>query len=230
VSTSSSPPSGANFDQFHADLTSGELLRSGVRVPIQGQPFQVLCLLLEAEGKVVTREELRQVLWPEDTFVDFELGVNTAVKKLRQALEDSADHPEFIETLPRYGYRFMIPVGWMTGNGDEISPPSAVQPTGHTDHHPNWLKVGAGILLGAILAVAFVFAYIRWRPSADQFPLTSVPITALPGLEVAPTFSPDVTQIAFAWSDPASGSKGFDLNSKVVGSENMVRLTHHPSQ
>jgi DNA-binding winged helix-turn-helix (wHTH) protein len=161
VSTSSSPPSGANFDQFHADLTSGELLRSGVRVPIQGQPFQVLCLLLEAEGKVVTREELRQVLWPEDTFVDFELGVNTAVKKLRQALEDSADHPEFIETLPRYGYRFMIPVGWMTGNGDEISPPSAVQPTGHTDHHPNWLKVGAGILLGAILAVAFVFAYIR---------------------------------------------------------------------
>jgi len=95
-----SPATGASFDQFQVDLTSGELLRSGVRVPIQGHPFQVLRLLLEAEGKVVTREELRQVLWPEDTFVDFELGVNTAVKKLRQALEDSADHPKFIETLP----------------------------------------------------------------------------------------------------------------------------------
>jgi DNA-binding winged helix-turn-helix (wHTH) protein len=86
VSTPSSSPSAANFDQFHADLTSGELLRSGVRVPIQGHPFQVLRLLLEAEGKVVTREELRQVLWPKDTFVDFELGVNTAVRKLRQAV------------------------------------------------------------------------------------------------------------------------------------------------
>jgi DNA-binding winged helix-turn-helix (wHTH) protein len=124
VSTSCSPPSAANFDQFHVDLTSGELLRSDVRVPIQGQPFQVLRLLLEAEGKVVTRDELRQVLWPQDTFVDFELGVNTAVKKLRQALEDSADHPKFIETLPKYGYRFMIPVEWMTGNGDGVSLPT----------------------------------------------------------------------------------------------------------
>jgi DNA-binding winged helix-turn-helix (wHTH) protein len=73
-----------------------------------------------------------------------ELGVNTAVKKLRQALEDSADHPKFIETLPRYGYRFMIPVEWMTGNGDKISPPSAVQPIGHTDHHPNCPRSGQG--------------------------------------------------------------------------------------
>jgi DNA-binding winged helix-turn-helix (wHTH) protein len=89
MSTSSSPPSSANFDQFHVDFTTGEMLRSGVRVPIQGQPFHVLRLLLEANGKVVTREQLRQALWPEDTFVDFELGVNTAVKKLRQSLEDS---------------------------------------------------------------------------------------------------------------------------------------------
>src|SRR5258708_24023230 len=70
-------------------------------------------LLLEAEGKVVSREELRQALWREDTFVDFELGVNTAVKKLRQALEDSAEHPKFVETLPKFGYRFKIPVEWV---------------------------------------------------------------------------------------------------------------------
>ena len=114
MTTSSSAPTGARFDRFIVDLNNGGLLRSGVRVPIQGQPFQVLRVLLVAEGKVITREELRQALWPEDTFVDFELGVNTAVKKLRQALEDSAEHPKFIETLPRSGYRFMIPVEWVT--------------------------------------------------------------------------------------------------------------------
>lgn len=115
MTTSSSAPTGARFDRFIVDLNNGGLLRSGTRVPIQGQPFQVLRVLLEAEGRVVTREELRQALWPEDTFVDFELGVNTAVKKLRQALEDSAEHPKFIETLPRFGYRFMIPVEWVSG-------------------------------------------------------------------------------------------------------------------
>jgi Tol biopolymer transport system component/DNA-binding winged helix-turn-helix (wHTH) protein len=231
VSNSSSPPSGAKFDQFHVDLTSGELLRSGVRVPIQGQPFQVLRLLLEAEGKVVSREELRQVLWPEDTFVDFELGVNTAVKKLRQALEDSADHPKFIETLPRYGYRFMIPVEWMTGNGDKISPPSAVQPTGHTDHYPSWLKIGAGVLFGTVCVATLLLVYLRWQPRAEQSVLTPMPFTSFPGREAAPTFSPDGNQIAFAWTgDPATGSKGFDLYLKVVGSEKLLRLTHHPSE
>ncbi len=99
--------SSARFDLFRVDLSSGELFRSGVRVPIQDQPLRLLRLLLEAEGRVVTREQLRAALWPQDTFVDFEHAVNTAVKKLRQALEDSAEHPKFVETLPRIGYRFM---------------------------------------------------------------------------------------------------------------------------
>jgi len=88
-----------------------------VRVPIQDQPLQVLRLFLEAEGKVVTREQLRAALWPQDTFVDFEHGVNTAVKKLRQALEDSAERPKFVETLPKVGYRFIVPVEW----GNDVS-------------------------------------------------------------------------------------------------------------
>src|SRR5260370_6760881 len=91
---------GARFDSFHVDLSSGELFRSGARVPIQEQPLQVLRLLLEADGKVVTREQLRAALWPEDTFVDFEHGVNTAVKKLRRALEDLAQTPQFIRHPP----------------------------------------------------------------------------------------------------------------------------------
>ncbi len=105
--------SSVRFDFFRIDLSSGELFRSGVRVPIQEKPLQVLRLLLEAEGKVVTREQLRSALWPEDTFVDFEHGVNTAGKKLRQALEDSAESPKFVETLPKVGYRFIVPVEWV---------------------------------------------------------------------------------------------------------------------
>ena len=105
--------SSVRFDFFRIDLSSGELFRSGVRVPIQEKPLQVLRLLLEAEGKVVTREQLRAALWPQDTFVDFEHGVNTAVKKLRQALEDSAESPKFVETLPKVGYRFIVPVEWV---------------------------------------------------------------------------------------------------------------------
>lgn len=99
--------SSVRFDSFRVDLSSGELFRSGTRVPIQDQPLQVLRLLLEQEGRVVTREQLRAALWPKDTFVDFEHGVNTAVKKLRQALEDSAEDPKFVETMPKIGYRFV---------------------------------------------------------------------------------------------------------------------------
>ena len=102
------------FDSFHVDLRSGELFRSGVRVPIQDQPLQLLRLLLEAEGRVVTREQLRAALWAQGTFVDFEHAVNTAVKKLRQALEDSAEHPKFVETVPRIGYRFLCTPEWVS--------------------------------------------------------------------------------------------------------------------
>src|SRR6516164_6848078 len=120
MSLSNSSPTCARFHQFQVDLSSGVLQRSGVRVPVQAQPLQVLRLLLQADGKVVTREELRKVLWPEDTFVDFELGVNTAVKKLRQALADPAERPKFIETLPKIGYRFLVPVEWVTENGKGV--------------------------------------------------------------------------------------------------------------
>ncbi|HEY2121574.1 MAG TPA: winged helix-turn-helix domain-containing protein, partial [Candidatus Acidoferrum sp.] len=230
----SSPPAGASFDQFQVDLSSGELMRSGLRVPIQGHPFQVLRLLLEAEGKVVTREELRQVLWPEDTFVDFELGVNTAVKKLRQALDDSADHPKFIETLPKYGYRFMIPVEWMTANGDKISSPSAVQPIGHLDHHPNWLKTAVGLVI-LVIASSLLFSPIarHWlislftHQSQPQL-LEAVPLTALPGQEISPSFSPDGSQVAFGWDGENNGA-GFDLYVKVIGTDKPLRLTNHPA-
>ncbi len=95
------------FGIFEADLRSGELRKDGAKLKLEGQPFQVLAALLERPGQLVTREELQKQLWPDETFVDFEQGINAAVKRLRLALEDSADQPRFIETLPRRGYRFI---------------------------------------------------------------------------------------------------------------------------
>jgi len=98
------------FGAFEADLRSGELRKDGIKVNLEGQPFQVLAALLERPGQLVTRDELQKDLWPDETFVDFEQGINAAVKRLRVALEDSADKPRFIETLPRRGYRFIARV------------------------------------------------------------------------------------------------------------------------
>src|SRR6202166_93579 len=98
------------FGAYEADPASGELRKSGIRLRVQEQPFQVLLVLLERPGEVVTREELRQRLWPADTFVDFDHSLNTVINKLREALSDSAANPRFIETLARRGYRFVAPV------------------------------------------------------------------------------------------------------------------------
>ena len=98
------------FGAYEADPASGELRKSGIRLRVQEQPFQVLIVLLERPSEVVTREELRQKLWPADTFVDFDHSLNTVINKLREALSDSAANPRFIETLARRGYRFLGPV------------------------------------------------------------------------------------------------------------------------
>src|ERR1700740_2142620 len=95
------------FGVFEADLSAGELRKNGLKIRLQDQPFQVLALLLENSGRVITRKRLRQKLWWADTFVDFDNGLNTAINKIREALGDSAEKPRFVETLPRRGYRFI---------------------------------------------------------------------------------------------------------------------------
>jgi len=122
VSTPQSSSAGkiVRFGGFAADLAAGELSKEGVRIRLQEQPFQVLAFLLERPGEVVTREELRQRLWPADTFVDFDHSLNTAVNKLREALRDSASSPRYVETLARRGYRFLAPV-----ERDEVNAPTA---------------------------------------------------------------------------------------------------------
>ena len=109
------------FGVFEADAATGELRRQGVRIKVNVQPFQVLLMLLERPGELLTREEISRELWPDGTFVDYEHGVNSAVNRIREALGDKARNPRFIETLARRGYRFVAPVQRVAVNG-ELSP------------------------------------------------------------------------------------------------------------
>src|SRR5918995_749323 len=98
------------FGVFEVDVKQGEVRKQGLRIRLRGRPFEILAILLERPGEMVSREELRARLWAADTFVDFDHGLNTSVNRLREVLGDSADNPRFIETVPRKGYRFIAPV------------------------------------------------------------------------------------------------------------------------
>lgn len=114
-------PRQVRLGEFELDLRTAELRNNGQRLTLQGQPFQVLTVLLEYPGELVTREELKKRLWPSDTFVDFDHGLNKAVNRLREALHDPAEKPHYVETIPRRGYRLIAPVRWMD------SPPAEAQ-------------------------------------------------------------------------------------------------------
>ena len=150
------------FDAFEVDLRAGEVYKHGIRLKLQDQPFQILALLLERPGDVVTREELRQKLWPADTFVDFDTGLNSAIKKLRDALADSAEEPRYIETLPRRGYRFIAHVE----NGDLPAPVpiekrlATVPPIGPKPEFSNKRRI---IVAAGAAALLIVAALVTWR-------------------------------------------------------------------
>ena len=114
------------FGSFQLDLRAGELRRNGIKVKVPDQSIQVLTMLVENPREVVTREELHQKLWPNGTIVEFDRSINAAIKRLRQALEDSPEEPKFIETLPRRGYRFLVSVERV--GGEEPAAPSAPEP------------------------------------------------------------------------------------------------------
>src|SRR5215475_366458 len=116
-------PGPLRFGVFEVNLRSGELRKHGLRVRLQEQPFRVLVMLLEHSGEVVTREELQKHLWPSDTFVDFDHGLNKAINKLREALGDSAENPRFVETVARRGYRFLADVKVCEPTAGPSAPP-----------------------------------------------------------------------------------------------------------
>ena len=174
------------FGAFELDLRTGELRKAGIRVSLPEQPFQVLKALIERPGDLVTREELRQRLWPAETFVDFEHGLNAAVRRLRDALGDSADVPRFVETLPRRGYRFIAPV---TGPGpaqaDAAAPtnpeisarsvePEAVPPTPRR-------RAFAVRAIGLVSSLTLVAVSTLWMSGLLRWPLSTSPLDASEG-------------------------------------------------
>jgi Tol biopolymer transport system component/DNA-binding winged helix-turn-helix (wHTH) protein len=215
------------FGPFEADLRTGELRKDSVKLKFSGRPFQVLAILLERPGEVVTREELQKRLWP-DTFVDVERNLNTAVNKIREVLGDSAESPRFVETLPRRGYRF---IGELEMPVQPVAPETAVEPQRRPRQSQLRWKIGAAVIAIAVIALVALFAY-RWRRQPtpeEQAVLNSVPFTALPGRALEPAFSPDGSRIAFMWS-AAPQKEDFDLYVKLLGSETLLRLTQHPSE
>src|SRR5882757_8934789 len=109
-----------SFGPYTLDLRSGEMRKFGTKIKMGEQSFRILCMLLETPGEMVTREELRARLWADDTFVDFDHGLNSAVQRLRDCLSDSAGKPRWVETIPRRGYRFVGQVEWSDENSPEI--------------------------------------------------------------------------------------------------------------
>ena len=159
------------FGPFQVDLAAREVRKEGRKVKLQEQPFHVLALLLQRPGQVVSREELQQALWPADTFVEFDRGLNTAIKKIRQTLGDSADTPQFIETLPRQGYRF---IGSIEADAGQIKPRQE-----RRNRLRFGLLAGAGVLAIASLASWINSTFGRRAPPASGIYLAVLPFTNL---------------------------------------------------
>ncbi len=240
------------FGIFEVDARRSELRRGGAKVKLREQSFRILLLLLERAGDIVTREELRQGLWPSDTYVDFDHSLNTAIMKLRDALGDSADKPLYIETIPKRGYRFVAPVSQPVDSRSEAPPTNSAPVAPPTGAHMSDAQVSAGqptvpakprgprrrvaytvttlclLLFSAVGAMFFLKScdLIRStdKTSAPQ-PLRIVPITSAAGNATAPVFSPDGREIAFVWDGP--DRQRYDLYLQLIGAETPLRLTHN---
>jgi TolB-like protein/DNA-binding winged helix-turn-helix (wHTH) protein/Flp pilus assembly protein TadD len=170
------PPHIVHFGIFQIDLKSRELHKAGVKVKLQEQPFRVLALLVDRAGQVVTREELQQKIWPTDAYVAFDQGLNNAIKKVRDALGDSADSPRFIETLARHGYRFVAPVGAVLQRPSE---PSRVRFGVRTHWKPAVIGLACASLLAALAYWEWHGSTTRAGPSSEKVILAVLPFDNL---------------------------------------------------
>jgi Tol biopolymer transport system component/DNA-binding winged helix-turn-helix (wHTH) protein len=236
------------FGPFRLDLQTGELFQNGDKVPLQDQPFQILKMLLEHPGEVISREEIRKTLWSDDTIVEFDNSVHAAIKKLRLALGDSAESPVYVETLPRKGYRFIFPP-----NGSESESNNTLSfVTKHAESHVVFQDLEGsvavprpqasthevpkprsprsilwGIAIGLVVMTSAVGFWLLWHraPGSDET-LIPVPLITQPGFALDPSLSPDGNEVAFTWA--AEKGDGLHIYIKQIGSESLRRLTTEP--
>jgi Tol biopolymer transport system component/DNA-binding winged helix-turn-helix (wHTH) protein len=206
------------FGAFEVDLRAGELRKDGAKLKLTGQPFQVLAILLEDPGEVVTREELQKRLWP-DTFVDVDHNLNTAINKIREVLGDSAESPRFVETLPRRGYRFVAPVqGTQT---TEVRFGSGVL----QESRMPWVRRTSILFVVLVLLGAMgFFIYRRLQSPASLAQRTLTRLTLDEGLQIGATWSPDGRFIAYSSN---RGGK-FDIWVQQVSGGDPVQITKGP--
>ena len=212
------------FGVFELDARTLELRKHGLRIKLQEQPTQVLSLLLEHTGEVVTREQIQKHLWPDTTFVDFDNAINSAVRKLREALGDVAENPRFVETLSRRGYRFIIPVS--TKNEPEPKPETP-SPFPHVVRRVTRPIVAAAIV-GVALAIALAVWLVRRDNTVDSTDLRVTPLTGKTGVELQPSLSPDGTRVAYSAS--SDDGKNFAIYVKLIGPGDPVQITKGPAR
>jgi len=239
----------ARFGSFELDRHTGELRKHGIRIRLQAKPFQILLALLETPGEFVTREDLQRRLWPSDTFVDFESGLNTAANRLRLSLGDSADSPRYIETLPRSGYRFIAPVEEVeTNTAAEVQPSPEQTGNGSTPipapparNLRPWL-IGLAVACGVLLVV-LALQMGKYRSAADP---VLKQITFRRGTVFSARFAPDGESVIYSakWStgarqiymaspvSPESRPLGIEKRglASVSRSGELALLGHDPSK
>ena len=220
----------ARFEDFEVNLETGEVWKAGRPLKVQDQPFRILAALLERQGQVVTREELRQLIWPENNFGDFDHAINLAMAKLRATLGDSADVPHLIETLPRRGYRFIAPLKEQNDPppAGVVAPPleptvlsPVKEPPAKAAGKKLWLMVGALVLV-VVGAVALVRMFSTRR---EQSPIGGeiVPLVSMPGQQEMPSVSPDGSQVAFDYF----GAPHPGIYVALIGGEKPLQLTEN---
>ena len=224
-------PAAFQFGAFQLDVPNGELRKHGIKIKLQEQPLQILVLLLEHPSEVVTREQIQHKLWPPDTYVDYDNAINSAMRKLREALGDDSEHPQFIETMARRGYRF---IGHIEAPHRIEETPAPVPPEPSAPNIvPRRSRTAlVAALCGAALLLAAVAGWWLLRPRvetvATDAALVPAPLTAAEGLEHRPNLSPDGNQVAYVWGEKATSIPHVFV--KLIGQGKPVQLTSSPSQ
>jgi len=230
--TSQPQPYRAAFGPFEVDAAAGELRKSGLRIRLAGQPFQILLVLLAHPGEVVSRDQLTKQIWSEGTFVDFEHGLSAAVNKLRRALGDSAENPRYIETVPGFGYRFIgsitvdlaETVGVPAGVDLVVERPAIVGPTAEKGQHKlytdRWWLLAATLALAAIALTAASWIHAT---QASALPSRLTRLTDGAGVARSPALSRDGTLMAYSSDRAAEGQ--WDLYVKHITGGQPIRLT-----